>query len=115
MSSCIHNQDFECFWCADERHALEHPESVSGCVTCKFRSIQISPAATPNRTQARRAAHPPRTPNNSWEKGIATDERGMPLLGKDAEPIGVKQYAEQRRPIEERRRQLRNDPHALRS
>jgi len=46
-------------------------------------SIQISPSATPSR----RNSIPPRTPNNSFEKGVRRDERGVPLLDKDASPL----------------------------
>ena len=111
-SCCIHNPDFECFDCATLRHDIRHPENVDGCRECKFRgTIQISPKATPNKT---RSKAPPRTPNPSWESGVATDHRGVPLLGEKGEPIPVKQYAENRHKYDERRRRLRNDPNVLR-
>lgn len=66
----------------------------------RARGLQVSPAATPNR----RNQIPPRTPNNSWERGIAKDARGMPLLDADYRPLGIKKYGENRHQIEESRR-----------
>jgi hypothetical protein len=51
------------------------------------RSIRISPSATPNR----RNDIPPRTPNNSFEKGNRTDERGISYLDKDGKPLKMKE------------------------
>jgi hypothetical protein len=34
---------------------------------------------------------PPRTPNNSFERGVRKDERGVPYLDKDASPIHLKE------------------------
>jgi hypothetical protein len=33
---------------------------------------------------------------NSWERGIAKDDRGMPYLGADNKPVGVKEFAQRR-------------------
>jgi len=53
----------------------------------------------------------------SWEKGIVYDERPggvkMPLLNGDGTPVRVKQYAENRRKIDERVKRLKTDPHVL--
>ena len=76
------------------------------CFKHKIRTIQWSPAATPSR----RNQIPPKTPNNSWEKGIATDDRGMPLLGASGEPIGLKERASRRGHIDQRLRELKNTP-----
>lgn len=104
-AACDHNPDFECAPCTTERHALAHPETVDGCVFCKYASIQISPAATPSKP---RRIGKPREAKNSWEKGIVRDDRGMPLLKGVGEPIGVKEYAENRHKIEARRAALRS-------
>ena len=71
----------------------------------------IAEAALPNRTERRKASGsggPPAGSSNSWEKGVARDERGMPFLGgKGMQPIGVKEYAQRRHEIEDHRRMLR--------
>lgn len=56
--------------------------------------LNISPKATPNRTQGKPSK--PREPNNAWERGIATDHRGMPYLDSNLNPIGVKAFSETR-------------------
>ena len=76
------------------------------CFKHKIRTIQWSPAATPSR----RNTIPPRTPNNSWEKGTATDDRGMPLLDGNLNPIGLKERANKRGLIDRRLEALRNAP-----
>ncbi len=60
------------------------------CFRHKLRSIQFTPSCTPTR----RNTIPPRTPQNSWERGVATDDRGMPLLDKNLSPIGLKEAAD---------------------
>ena len=42
---------------------------------------------------------------NEWERGIVRDDRGVPLI-VDGDVIGVKQYAERRVELEEKRRLL---------
>lgn len=110
--SCPHNPEYECASCATARHDLEHPEDVEGCRVCRFRGqIQISPQATPSRRNPKAA---PATADPSWEKGIARDSRGMPLLKADGSQIGVKEYGERRHELEAARRRLRTDPHVAR-
>lgn len=72
-------------------------------------TVGIAPSATPSRHN--NAA--PRTPNPAWERGIATDERGMPYLKPGSmEFMSVKEAAERRREIEGARRALRQAPAA---
>ena len=52
-----------------------------------IRSINISPSATPNR----RNNIPPRTPNNSFEKGVRKDERGLPYLNAEGKAVRMKE------------------------
>lgn len=80
------------------------------CFPCKLKSIQISPYATPTRRSNRGPSTPPRGNSNSWEKGIPTDSRGMPVLKSDGSPMGQAEYASKRSQIEESRRRLRNAP-----
>lgn len=71
------------------------PEDCAAKAACfgeKARSMSVSPAATPNR----RNNIPPRRGNNSWEKGIATDERGLPIRKANGEVIPIKEYASKR-------------------
>jgi hypothetical protein len=111
MDHCPHNPDFECFTCADARHAVEHPYPVDGCRECKYATILISPAVRASSRDSR-THHPPTafTPKNSWERGIATDGRGVPLLDADLSPIPIKRYAERRHVYEARRRELAQHP-----
>lgn len=67
----------------------------------------VSPAATPTRKN-----HvPPKLVGNSWEKGIAKDERGMPVLRTDASgtltTVGIKEWGEKhRRRFQDRKREI---------
>ena len=71
-------------------------------LACKLRywrreGVRLQPSATPNRrnnlpVQSRH--------DNAWERGLATDDRGMPLLREDLTPMGVKEFSERRHEIE---------------
>lgn len=105
--SCSHNPDFECASCATLRHDEEHPEDVDGCRVCKFRGgLLIAP-------MGERKFGKYREPKNSWERGIAKDERGMALLRADGSPIPIKEYGEKRHYYEGIRDRLRNSPSPL--
>lgn len=110
LDHCEHCDYSECFACTNARHAAAHPVRVVGCGICRLShgTIQLSPKATPSK----RSPTPPRQPSNSWERGVATDSRGMPLY-EDGRPVSVKQYAERRHEIEAKRRRLDNDPHVF--
>jgi len=45
--------------------------------------LNIAPSATPSIKNS----IPPRGSNNSWEKGTRTDDRGVPYLDKNLEPV----------------------------
>ena len=95
-----------CFQCADVKHANLHPSGdVEGCRECKLTSIQLSPSC---RGQARNNIAPEGTAGrNSWERGIVTDDRGIPLRKwENGAPITVKEYADNRSKYEESRRRL---------
>jgi len=98
MDRCPHNDEYACFSCEMEAHDRDHPVPVDDCVTCKYQSIRLSAAATPNKTKS---PTPPRQANPAWERGIAKDHRGVPYLKGDGTPIGVKQFAENRSKYEE--------------
>jgi hypothetical protein len=110
LERCEHNEHYECIGCTTVRHAEAHPTPLEGCGICRFSNgtIQISPKATPSK----RSPTPPRKPNNSWEKGLATDERGMPLY-MGGKPLGVKEAAERRHEIKAARHRLQQDPHVF--
>lgn len=78
---------------------------VDGCRTCKMRSVQLSPAATPTKTRKFSPVGKPKG-NNSWERAIVTDKRGMPILKPDGNMIRSAEYAEKRHSIEEGRRRI---------
>lgn len=74
------------------------------CFGCRIRTINFAPSAMPSRMNKTA----PRKPDPAWERGIATDERGMPYLkANSTTPMGVKEAAEKRHEIESRRRALR--------
>jgi len=56
-------------------------------------SIQISPSATPTS----RNSIPPRTPNNSFEKGTRHDERGLAYLDHNGQPLKMKEPFDKRK------------------
>lgn len=64
---------------------------------CKLRrkGVTVSSKATPTRHNRKPPA--PHT-NNSWEKGIAGENRGhgtfMPYLGADGKPVPIKQKSD---------------------
>lgn len=78
-------------------HHAEHPEPVADCFACKLDTVQMDA-----RIQARRTTRyvSPAKPDNPWERGVAGEHRVdgsfMPYIGPDYEPIGVKQFAENR-------------------
>jgi hypothetical protein len=56
------------------------------------KGIQMSPKVTPTRTPS---APSKKEHHNSWERGKARDDRGMPYLDSNLNPIGVKRFAEE--------------------
>lgn len=94
-----------CSDCYLTEHALAHPDYVEGCATCRLLTVELSPAATPSKT--RRVGSLGSRNRNSWERGIPTDNRGMPVLREDGSPMRAKEYAERRREIDESRRRAR--------
>lgn len=70
------------------------PENRDGlCFPHKLGTVGLAADAVPTRTPGQAA---PARPSNSWERGVVKDERGVPYLGSDLKPIGVKQYADRR-------------------
>lgn len=105
--TCPHNPEYECFTCETERHDEEHPYGVDGCRSCKYRTINLSMTCTPTKT---RSLAPPRGSNPAWERGKATDHRGVPYLDGKGNEIGVKQFAENRHKYEATIRRNKNAP-----
>lgn len=89
-----------------------HPPDC-GCDTygCQLRrkGIQVPASATPTRTPRRPFRPGPRY--MSWEAGRAGEHRRdgsfMPHLGADLQPMGIKEYSENRHRYEDRLRQVR--------
>jgi hypothetical protein len=50
-------------------------------------SVMIAPSAMPSRLNG----IPPRRPNNSFEKGIRRDDRGVPFLDTKGSPLRMKE------------------------
>jgi hypothetical protein len=104
---CEHNPNHVCAPCGKAAHAARHPQAVDGCVECKLASIQVSPAVRTTRSTAEPKYH---GFNNSWEKGVWTDARGLPIRDANLEPIPIKKYAENRRHYDAVRHRLANHP-----
>lgn len=79
---------------------------------CQLRrkGVAISSKATPTRHNRK---PPAEHTNNSWEKGIAGENRGhgtfMPYLGNDGKPLPIKQRAEAEVKVKKLREKL---PHS---
>ncbi len=104
---CEHNDDYMCASCEDYQHALDHPQLVDGCRICKFATIQVGQAVRPKKTVTSVGVG---GWNNSWERGYATDHRGLPFRDANLEPIPVKKYAENRHQYDARRKELATSP-----
>lgn len=95
------NDTERCFQCAEIEHALLHPNMDDpGCVTCRLRSIQLNPR-TCSPSSRNNVAPRGTDGQNSWEKGVATDHRGLPYLDKNGAVIPIKKFAEKRHVYEE--------------
>ena len=60
-------------------------------------SLRYSDTCTPTRTPSKT---PPRRPNNSYERGILRDDRGLPITDK-GHPIPLKTYHNHKRHFDE--------------
>lgn len=73
-----------CSHCGEERRQRRNSCEHCGRVDLEaLRSIRISYEVNPSRMNN----VPPRTPNNSFEKGIRKDERGVPYLRSNGTPL----------------------------
>ncbi len=88
-----------------------HPneDCTEDCYGCKLSSVQFDQGWMPTRDKYK-ISQPPRTPEPAWERGIPTDNRGMPWLRKDGSPMGIKEYSEKRSVIEATKREWANPP-----
>jgi hypothetical protein len=74
-------------------HCLTKRRKGNSCRKCgrvdldALRSIRISYEVNPSRMNN----VAPRSPNNSFEKGIRKDERGIPYLDTNAKPLRMKE------------------------
>jgi len=64
------------------------------------RGLSVAPSATPSRSSNRKFV-PPATPNNSYERGIPRDSRGMPYLDENGGVMGQREFNSKQRQIEE--------------
>lgn len=95
---------------SDERpeHDVEVcPTLERPCFRCHLDGLTIGlPSDFKSRSTYLKA--PPRTPDNSWEKGIPTSRRPdgseMPYLRADGEVMGQKEFSQKRHQIEENRK-----------
>ncbi len=82
-----------------------HDGTHEDCFGCKVKSITFNPYSMPSRLNKKIQ---PKQPEPRWERGVPTDQRNMPFVGKDMAPIGIKKYVENRHSIEQHRRKLVN-------
>jgi hypothetical protein len=76
------------------------------CFRCKLLGLTLGlPRDLPSRTYSKAA---PAEPKNSYEKGIARDDRGMPYLRGDLSEMPVKEFNQHRHEILEKKRALQN-------
>lgn len=73
------------------------------CPTCGkanlsvLQSVGLSQTATPTRKRTQGKQRNPREVNkNHWERGIPTDEKGLPFLDENLQPVRNKRFAERR-------------------
>lgn len=89
------------------RHRGQHGDS---CYPCRLSQVQLSPKATPTRSNVGRVL-PRDAWNNQWERGIATESRPgggrIPIINAKAHEIPIKHFVEHRRRFEEGRQQMR--------
>lgn len=85
---------------------LHEPCGDSECFRCKLAGLQFAPSAMPSRKNL----VPPRTPTNSWERGIARDGRGVPVLDKRGQEIPIKKWGEGERRTYDQARRKRENP-----
>lgn len=92
-------------------------EPVDGCYGCelKAKNISLSSRIIPSRQNA----VPPRTPDPAWERGRAGERRPdgsfMPFLSPNRQTMGVKEYGERRREVDEQVKRLKSDPNVFAS
>lgn len=94
------------------------PPGERECFGCKVKAMRedsgltLGAAATPTQTKDRVK---PRTPNCSWEAGVAGEHRPgggfMPYLEPGTtSPMGIKQYSEERHKVDAAVDRLKHDP-----
>ena len=115
MRTCPHgaydwvcNDRDRCFQCAEDEHANLHPfMDDEDCPTCRMRSVQLNPR-TCGPTSRNSVAPRGTDGQNSWEKGVATDHRGIPYRDQNGAQIPLKRFAEKRQVYEEAIRRNRH-------
>lgn len=105
----------ECFDCGTRRHQLhEGMPGFEDCLACKLQTVQVNSSGIRRLTHQGevldRPSAPPRVHNNSWEKGIAKDHRGVPYLDSSGDHIPIKKFGENRHKYDEAIRTNRNAP-----
>lgn len=83
----------------EKRHRGQHGPD---CFGCKVQTVQLPPSATPSRKR-KEPTDVDKSNANAWERGIVKDDRGMPYLESNLEPIGLKEWVNKRGHYEERR------------
>lgn len=102
-------------WEADASACDEcvNPLSIRGkpCWKHKIQYMQLNGASgVGDRSHKHRVGEQPlRRPehNNSWERGIARDDRGVRILSSSGRPIRMKEYSENRRHIDAEVKKMR--------
>jgi hypothetical protein len=89
------------------------------CFRCKVASVSLGRGTTPTRTaqkiykpQTIEKMREHRRNSNAWERGTAIDRRNpdgtvMPILKPNGLPMGLKEYADDRRRIDNQRQKVK--------
>lgn len=77
----------ECPHCGHRRRGRNSCPSCGRVDLDALRSVHISYEVNPSRMND----IPPSQPNNSFEKGIRKDRRGLPYLDRDGKPLRIKE------------------------
>ncbi len=78
------------------RSCEHHQTECRDCFKERIGSIGLGSGTTPSRDNTNWAARRARKPQNSWERGMPTDDRGMPYLDAKGNRVYQKQFAETR-------------------
>lgn len=72
-------------------------QMVNGRTYCRHCGRMISDGSELLVVSSKQVSAPPRRPNNSFEKGYRVDERGLPYLDRNGNPVRMKESFDPRK------------------